>query len=52
MQLQNTGLQLLAKGVDSFSVVQDLKDMLSINSNISENHRIRKIINVLNKLES
>lgn len=52
MQLQNTGLQLLAKGVDSFTVVQDLKDMLSINSNISENYIIRKIINVLNKLES
>lgn len=52
IEIQNAGLQLLAKGVDSFSVVQDLKDMLSTNSNISENYRIRKIINLLNRLES
>lgn len=51
-EIQNVGLKLLAKGVDTFSIIQDLKDVLDINSKISESARIRKIINILNRLES
>lgn len=50
MQMQDAGLQMLAKGVDSYTVVQDLKDVFNINSSMSESSKIRKIINTLNDI--